>query len=104
MTKRFNNVGSYLYDNDEPIGSYNDVKVRDDVTDLLNLLSEKNERLKAQLYCDEGICTICKHHYLEKGKTYEKYYISKCKKGHEECSKIDLKYCDDFELKESDVE
>ena len=68
-------------------------------------LEKENERLKAQLYCDsnEGVCLICNYHYLEKGKTYEKYYISKCKKGHEECSKMDLKYCDDFELKEGDV-
>ena len=67
---------------------------------------KENERLKSQLYCDsdEGVCIICNHHYLEKGKTYEKYYILKCKKGHEECSKMDLKYCDDFELKEGDEE
>lgn len=68
-------------------------------------LKKENEQLKAQLYCDsdEGVCIICKYHYLEKGKTYEKYYISKCKKGHEQCSKMDLKYCEDFELKEGDV-
>lgn len=75
------------------------------IADLLNELHEENKRLKSQLYCDneEGVCNICKYHYLEKGETYEKYYISKCKKGHEECSKMDLKYCDDFELKEGDV-
>lgn len=69
--------------------------------EIISDLENENEQLKAQLYCDsdEGVCTICKHHYLEKGKTYEKYYISKCKKGHEKSSKIDLKYCDDFELK-----
>lgn len=73
--------------------------------DCCKEIREENEQLKAQLYCDsdEGVCIICKHHYLEKGKTYEKYYISKCKKGHEQCSKRDLKYCDDFELKEGDV-
>ena len=77
----------------------------EDMCDLLNELHEENERLKAQLYCDdeEGVCNICKYHYLEKGETYEKYYILKCKKGHEECSKMDLKYCDNFELKEGDV-
>lgn len=73
--------------------------------ELCHKTLKENKQLKAQLYCDsdEGVCIICKHHYLEKGKTHEKYYISKCKKGHEECSKIDLKYCDDFELKEGDV-
>ena len=75
------------------------------ICELLNELHEENERLKAQLYCDdeEGVCNICKYHYLEKGETYEKYYISKCKKGHEQFSRTDVKYCDDFELK-GDVE
>ena len=60
----------------------------------------ENEQLKAQLYCDsdEGVCVICKHHYLEKGNIF---YISKCEKGHEECSKDALKHCKDFELEES---
>ena len=67
---------------------------------LLNSLNEENEQLKAQLYCDsdEGVCVICKHHYLEKGNIF---YISKCEKGHEECSKDALKHCKDFELEES---
>ena len=62
-------------------------------------LLEEYEKLKAQLYCDsdEGVCSICKHHYLEKGNIF---YISKCEKGHEECSKDALKHCNDFELKE----
>ena len=117
----YSDIGEYIDENhtDKPLRN-------DEVVELLNELHEENERLqknptvlilanqnyrkeneqlKAQLYCDdeEGVCNICKHHYLEKGKTYEKYYISKCKKGHEECSKMDLKYCDDFELKEGDV-
>lgn len=98
--KRFYRVGGYVYDRDKFISHY-----RDEIVTLLNELHEENKQLKAQLYCDdeEGVCNICKHHYLEKGETYEKYYISKCKKGHEKCSKMDLKYCDDFELKEGDV-
>ena len=80
-----------------------EMRIDEDLLELLNDLDDENTKLKAQLYCDsdEGVCIICKHHYLEKGKTYEKYYISKCKKGHEKCSKMDLKYCEDFkELRE----
>lgn len=68
----------------------------------LNRLTEENQQLKAQLLYDgeDGVCNICKHQYLvETGK----YYIAKCRKGHEECSKEDIKYCEDFELK-GDVE
>lgn len=55
------------------------------------------QRLKAQLLCDsdEGVCNICQHQYLIESR---KYYIAKCKKEHEECSKMSLKYCEDFEL------
>ena len=62
-------------------------------------VKKENEQLKAQLYCDseEGVCSICKHHYLKKGNIF---YISKCEKGHEECSKDALKHCKDFEIKE----
>ena len=60
---------------------------------------KENEQLKAQLYCDseEGVCSICKHHYLEKGNIF---YISKCEKGHEKCSKESVRHCEDFKLKE----
>ena len=66
--------------------------------DFINIQNE-NEQLKAQLYCDseEGVCSICKHHYLEKGNIF---YISKCEKGHEKCSTDALKHCKDFEVKE----
>lgn len=62
-------------------------------------LLEEYEKLKAQLYCDsnEGVCSICKHHYLENGNIF---YISKCEKGHEKCSKESVRHCEDFELKE----
>ena len=63
-------------------------------------LSEENERLKSQLYCDEeeGVCNICKHHYLVKDDEAELgYYNSRCKKGHYECARVSLKYCEDFE-------
>ena len=66
---------------------------------LLNELNDENEQLKAQLYCDsnEGVCSICKHHYLEKTNMF---YISKCEKGHEKCSKESVRHCEDFKLKE----
>lgn len=66
-------------------------------------LEKENEQLKAQLYCDseEGVCSICKHHYLEKGNIF---YISKCEKGHEKCSKESVRHCEDFKLKELQIE
>lgn len=71
-----------------------------DVIDVSNTLHEENEKLKAQLHCThDGVCDICNNEYLvQQGK----YYVSKCKKGHEECSKMDLSYCEDFELKSDD--
>ena len=63
-----------------------------------NGLADENEQLKAQLYCPfDSICTQCDNEYLVQK---EYYYVSKCKKGHEQCSKVDVKYCDDFEVKE----
>lgn len=71
----------------------------DEIVDMLNELHEENEQLKAQLYCDsnEGVCIICKHHYVEKTNMF---YISKCEKGHEKCSKESVRHCEDFKLKE----
>ena len=69
-------------------------------SNLLNALHEENKQLKAQLYCDdeEGICNICKHHYLVKDDETEfGYYNSRCRKGHYECARVSLKHCEDFE-------
>lgn len=63
-------------------------------------LIKENEQLKAQLYCDDedGVCNICKYHYLVKDDEVELgYYNSRCEKGHYECARISLKYCEDFE-------
>jgi hypothetical protein len=59
---------------------------------------KENEKLKQQLFYDgDGVCDICKHEYLTPSGDY---FISNCRKGHEECSKEDLRYCKDFEVKE----
>ena len=71
-----------------------------DMFDLLNNLTDENEQLKSQLYCDneEGVCNICKHHHLVKDDKIELgYYNSRCKKGHYECARVSLKHCEDFE-------
>jgi len=62
----------------------------------MNTLNDENEQLKAQLLYDgDGVCNICKHQCLvESGK----YFVARCEKEHEECSKVDLQYCEDFEL------
>ena len=60
------------------------------------LYKKENIQLKAQLSCKStSVCILCKHHHLVK--TDKEYYISKCKKEHEKCSKEDVKYCEDFE-------
>ena len=79
---------------------YANYKSAKELCELLNELSEENQQLKAQLYCndEEGVCNICKHHYLVKDdKTELGYYNSRCKKGHYECARVSLKHCEDFE-------
>ena len=64
----------------------------------LNELHQENMRLKAQLLYDgDWVCNICKYQCLVKT---EKYYVAKCEKEHAEASKVDLQYCEDFELVE----
>ena len=64
-------------------------------------LKQQIKNLEAQLYydLDGGVCRICKYQYLIKDNITRRYYIRKCKKEHDECSKNDLKYCKDFKLK-----
>lgn len=61
-------------------------------------LNNENKRLKAQLSVnsEEGVCSICKYCYLDKDQDMQGYYIAKCEKGHKECSKEALRYCEDF--------
>ena len=97
--------------------------IREEQTETILKQKRKIKELTAQLKTDEeDVCIKCKHHYLTKkdplhdaisnGETVpfssslidiEPYYISKCKKGHVECSKEDIRYCEDFEL-DGDVE
>lgn len=73
-----------------------DIVISNDV-ELLQNLKDENKQLKQQLLYDgDDICGICKHEYLTPSGDY---FIGKCEKGHEECSKEDIKYCEDFELK-----
>ena len=67
---------------------------------IVNILNQKEERIKeltAQLQTDDS-CSKCKHEYLVKQD--DGYFIAKCKKGHNECSKEDIRFCEDFELSE----
>lgn len=69
------------------------------IIDLLNGLNDENRKLKQQLFYDgDDVCGICKYESLIPS---HNYFIGKCEKGHDECSKEDVKYCEDFELKES---
>ena len=43
--KRFNFVGGYLYDGNDPIGHVEDIKFRQDFEDIVNNLHEKNQEL-----------------------------------------------------------
>ena len=45
--KRFNFVGGYLYDGDEPVGHIDDIRFREDFLDLLNNLDSENQTLKS---------------------------------------------------------
>ena len=66
--------------------------------DFVEELAEENKTLKAQLYCEGSVCTICKHQQLTPYIGMRGYYTAKCEKGHKECSKEDLKHCKDFKL------
>lgn len=107
--KRFNifDVDGTVFLEDHKEGSYHigekenvDIPCLNDIADRLNTYVDENEQLKAQLYCDdeEGVCNICKHHYLVKDDETELgYYNSRCRKGHYECARVSLKHCEDFE-------
>lgn len=69
--------------------------------EFLNKLNDENEQLKQYIYdnLDEDICDVCSYQYLEKSKM-DKYYVAKCKKGYDNCSKGTVIHCKDFKFKE----
>lgn len=64
-------------------------------------LEKENEQLKQYIYdnLDEDICDVCSYQYLEKSQM-DKYYVAKCKKGYDNCSKGTVIHCKDFKFKE----
>jgi hypothetical protein len=74
---------------------------KEEVVGLLNELVEENEQLKQYIYdnLDEDICDVCSYQYLEKSQM-DKYYVAKCKKGYDNCSKGTVIHCKDFKFKE----
>ena len=79
-------------------------EIREEQIQTILKQKRKIKELTAQLKTDEeDVCIKCKHHYLINYPESSKYYISKCKKEHEECSKEDIRFCEDFEL-DGDVE
>ena len=93
-----------LYDGGQPLCELISVDDARLARDLLNeqeeIILEQKRKIKeltAQLQTDDS-CSKCKHEYLVKQD--EGYFIAKCKKGHNECSKEDIRFCEDFELSE----
>ena len=58
VNKRFNFVGGYLYDGDEPVGHIDDIRFREDFLDLLNNLDSENQTLKSDRARYEEECRL----------------------------------------------
>lgn len=80
--------------------------IREEQIEVILKQKEKIKELTTQLQTEEeSVCTKCKHQYLIKHPLESsKYYISKCIKEHNECSKEDIRYCEDFELTGDDYD
>ena len=88
---------SYFCDENGRMLNKEVVKVLNEQQARIKELEKENEQLKQQLLYDgDDVCSICKHEYLT---PCGDYFIGKCEKGHEECSKEDIQYCEDFKLK-----
>lgn len=99
--KRFTLVDDYLIEYD---GSYFDLHKPSDIRSLVTVIgyvTDENEQLKQYIYdnLDEDICDVCSYQYLEKSQM-DKYYVAKCKKGYDNCSKGTVIHCNDFKFKE----
>ena len=81
--------------------SHNWALMYDEAKNKVEELSKENEQLKQYIYdnLDEDICDVCSYQYLEKSKM-DKYYVAKCKKGYDNCSKGTVIHCKDFKFKE----
>ena len=69
--------------------------IREEQIQTILKQKRKIKELTVQLQTDD-ICSKCKHEYLVKRD--DGYFIAKCKKGHNECSKGDIRFCEDFEF------
>ena len=88
---------NFLNELNEPYGTL--IAENQQLHRIESRLRDLIHELKAQLYCDDSVCNICTHQYLvDSGE----YYVAKCEKGHEKCSKEDVKYCEDFKSKKGD--
>ena len=105
MTERFtyfkSKIGFGKQGIDDNLKGYTFDFTLDNVLDCMNELAEENEQLKQYIYdnLDEDICDVCSYRYLEKSQM-DKYYIAKCKKGYDNCSKGTVIHCKDFKFKE----
>ena len=74
-------------------------QIRKEQIETILKQKRKMKELMIQLQTEEGVCIKCKYHNLIKyPDESSKYYISKCIKEHDECSKEDIRYCEDFKL------
>lgn len=94
----------FILDDDGIVTDMTDLSMcidNEDCCDKLNEVSEENEQLKQYIYdnLDEDICDVCSYQYLEKSQM-DKYYVAKCKKGYDNCSKGTVIHCKYFKFKE----
>lgn len=74
-------------------------QIRNEQIETILKQKRKMKELIIQLQTEEDVCAKCKYHNLIKyPDESSKYYISKCIKEHEECSKENIRYCEDFKL------
>lgn len=71
----------------------------DVIATAMNEIINENEQLQQYIYDNlgEDICDVCSYQYLEK---LDEYYVAKCKKGYDNCSKGTVIHCKDFKFKE----
>lgn len=94
--KRFNRVGSYVYDGDKCISHFEDVSHRNDIVKLLNELHEESEQLKAQLkdYHNAFDCNQCRYQNYDWFDDGDEFEV--CDKGNNE-AQMEYHSCKDWE-------